>query len=144
MRGAQKILRGTHQHPDGDALGSVLALMHALRLQGKQVVAYVPDPAPDFFSFLPGIEELTYEKPDASEFDLIMVLDYTLLYRTHLEDEVLKHPKTICIDHHPDNPKQADINIVVPEAAATAQILFDFFEVMEIIHRFAKPVERNR
>lgn len=131
LRGAHRILIGTHQHPDGDALGSTLALLHVLRLQGKRATAYVPDPAPEFYSFLPGIEELTYEKPeDAAEYDVIMLLDYTQLYRTNLEKEVKGHPMTICIDHHYDNPGEAVINLIVPEAAATAQILYELFQMV--------------
>lgn len=128
LRAAQRVLIGTHQHPDGDALGSTLALMHALRLQGKEVTAYIPDAAPDFFSFLPGIVELTTTKPDVKSFDAVVVLDYTQLYRTNLEAEVKVHPNTICIDHHYDNLKETKLNVIVPEAAATAQILFDLFE----------------
>ncbi len=132
LRAAQRVLIGTHQHPDGDALGSTLALMHALRLQGKEVTAYIPDEAPDFFRFLPGISELTTVKPDVKRFDVVVLLDYTQLYRTNLEAEVKAHPNTICLDHHYDNLKEARINVIVPEAAATAQILFDFFEATDV------------
>lgn len=132
LRGAQRVLIGTHQHPDGDALGSMLALMHALRLQGKEVVAYIPDEAPAFFHFLPGIAELTTAKPNVATFDVVVVLDYTQLYRTNVEAEVKAHPNTICIDHHYDNLKEAKLNVIIPEAAATAQILYDFFETTHI------------
>lgn len=133
LNSAQRILIGTHQHPDGDALGSVLALLHALKYQGKDVTAYVPDPAPEFFAFLPGLEFLTYEKPaNVQDFDVVALLDYTQLYRTGLEEEVNRHANTICIDHHPDNAKQAKLNLVVPSAAATAQILFDFFTATNV------------
>lgn len=128
LREAKRVLIGTHQHPDGDALGSSLALLHALRLQGKQVTAYIPDAAPDVFSFLPGIEELTTAKPLAETFDVIVLLDYTQLYRTNLEEEVRRHPQTICIDHHHDNQGEAKLNLIVPRAAATAQILVEMFE----------------
>lgn len=123
------MLIGTHEHPDGDAVGASLALLHALRLQGKHVTAYIPDPAPEFLQFLPGFEELTTQPPVVADYDLIVVLDYTQLYRTHLEDAVLQHPNTICIDHHYDNKGQATINLIVPEAAATAQILTEFFQI---------------
>lgn len=128
LRGASSVLIGTHEHPDGDALGSSLALLHALRLQGKKVTAYIPDPAPEFFSFLPGLEQLTTTKPDAATYDVMVLLDYTQLYRTHLETATLTHPQTIAIDHHYDNPQQAKLNLIVPGAAATAQILFQLFQ----------------
>ncbi len=129
---ARTILIATHEHPDGDALGSSLALLHMLEAKGKRVTAYIPDPAPDFFGFLPKFEVFTTEKPDTTQFDLIVILDSTQLYRTHLEDEVRAHPKTITIDHHHDNKKEADINLVLPEAAATDQILFDLFATLDV------------
>lgn len=127
LASAKRVLIGTHEHPDGDALGSTLAFYHALKAQGKEVLGFIPDAAADFYSFLPALGSLTTTKPKASDFDVILLLDYTQLYRTHLEAEVASHPLTICIDHHYDNPRQANINLVVPKAAATAQIIFELF-----------------
>lgn len=127
LRTAHTILLGTHEHPDGDAIGGELALLHALRLQGKRVTAYIPDPAPEFLSFLPGFAELTTTPPDVATYDLVVLLDYTQLYRTHVEAAVKAHPNTIAIDHHYDNKGEARINLIVPTAAATAQILTEFF-----------------
>lgn len=128
LRSAESVLIGTHEHPDGDAVGSSLALFNALRLQGKRVTVYVPDPAPDIFSFVPGFNELTCAKPDISLYDVVVLLDYTKLYRTHLMEQVQKHRCTICIDHHHGNVGEAKLNLVVPEAAATAHILMALFE----------------
>ena len=127
LRQSRRVLISTHEHPDGDALGSVLAIYHALRIQGKEAVVYLPDPAPDFFGYMPGFEELTTEKPNVEEFDTVVLLDYTQLYRTHIEDEARIHPNTICIDHHYDNKGEAKINLIIPEAAATAQIVAEVF-----------------
>lgn len=133
LKAAKRILIGTHEHPDGDALGSSLAFYHVLKGQGKEVTIYVPDPAADFYSFLPGLDVITNTKPtDTSTYDVILLLDYTQLYRTHLEEEVQKHPQTICIDHHYDNPKQTKLNLVVPKAAATAQIIYEFFQMAQL------------
>ncbi len=122
---SETILIGTHEHPDGDALGSSLALYHALTALGKKITVYVPDISPEFFAFLPNIELVTTTKPNVATFDSVIVLDYTQLNRTGMEQEVLSHPRSICIDHHYDNPKQTKINLVVPQAAATAQILYE-------------------
>lgn len=128
LRQSKRVLIGTHEHPDGDALGASLALWHMLREQGKHAQIYIPDPAPEFFSYLPGFEELKSDKPDVSTFDTLVLLDYTQLYRTHIEQEALSHPRTISIDHHYDNVSETKINLIVPEAAATAQILFELFD----------------
>lgn len=127
LRRAQRVLIATHEHPDGDALGSSLALLHALRLQGRQVVAYIPDAAPDVLLFLPGLRELTCEPPPVSSFDVVVVLDATYLARTRLAPALLAHPMVICIDHHYDNRGEGQVNLVVPQAAATAHILTVFF-----------------
>ena len=131
LRRSERVLLATHEHPDGDAVGSSLALLAALRLQGKQVTAFVPDPAPEQFSFLPGFEELTCTKPDPATFDVVVVLDATYLDRTHLGGDLVQHPRTINIDHHYDNQGEALLNLIVPEAAATAHILTAFFEATE-------------
>ncbi|HLD25875.1 MAG TPA: bifunctional oligoribonuclease/PAP phosphatase NrnA [Candidatus Andersenbacteria bacterium] len=127
LRGARRVLIATHEHPDGDAIGSSLALLTALRLQGKQVVAYIPDPAPEQFLFLPGVAELSVQRPVVAEFDAVVVLDATYFGRTQLAAELAAHPLTITIDHHLDNAAEATINLLVPQAAATAQILTAFF-----------------
>ena len=131
LREAKKVLLTAHEHPDGDAVGSSLALLHALKLQGKTVTAYVPDPAPDFFSFLPGFAELTHLPPRVADFDVAVILDATYLARTHLAEELARHPVTIAIDHHSDNRREAKVNLVVPQAAATAHILAAFFEATQ-------------
>lgn len=132
LNSSARILIGTHEHPDGDALGSSLALAHAMKAQGKEVVVYIPDEPAEFFSFLPGFSLLTTEKPVDQQFDAIVLLDYTQLYRTHLTAEAGGHKQTICIDHHYDNKREAKINLIVPEAAATAHILVALFTKLNI------------
>lgn len=132
LSNAKNVLIGTHEHPDGDALGSSLAMLHALESKGISATVYIPDPAADFFQFIPGFERLTTTKPNINEFDTVILLDYTQLYRTHLEQEVLGKPRVISIDHHYDNTKQAAINLIVPEAAATAHIIFPLLFALDI------------
>jgi len=127
LRHSKRVLIATHEHPDGDAIGSSLALMHALRMQGKQVTCYIPDPAPEYLQFLPGFDQLTTDKPTVTDYDLIVVVDCTKLFRAHLEAEVLAHTNTIVIDHHHDNDEGGTLNLVLTEAAAVAQILTEVF-----------------
>lgn len=129
---SKHVLIGTHEHPDGDALGSSLAMLYALESKGIVATAYIPDPAADFFEFLPGYSRLTTQKPNLDEFDAVILLDYTQLPRTHIEQEVLGKDRVISIDHHYDNTKQTPVNLIVPEAAATAHILFALFSELEI------------
>jgi bifunctional oligoribonuclease and PAP phosphatase NrnA len=129
LRSSKAVAIAAHEHPDGDALGSSLALRNVLQQQGKQVAAHIPDAAPEFFSFLPGIEYLSTAQPNLARFDTVVVLDSTQLYRTRLEEQVRSHPQTIIIDHHFDNSKEGKVNLVVPQAAATAHVLFEFFQM---------------
>ncbi|MEK7500273.1 MAG: bifunctional oligoribonuclease/PAP phosphatase NrnA [Patescibacteria group bacterium] len=132
IKTAKKVLIGTHEHPDGDALGSSLALLFALESKRISATVYIPDPAADFFQFIPGFDRLTTTKPNIDDFDTVILLDYTQLYRTHLEQEVAGKPRVISIDHHYDNTKQAAINLIVPEAAATAHIIFPLLFALDI------------
>lgn len=128
---AARILVAAHERPDGDALGSTLALYHSLTAQGKEVVAYVPDAAPDFFGFMPGIDTIVTTKPDISTFDAVIIADCTSVSRAHLEDEIKENSNVIVIDHHQGNAEEGNINLVVPQAAATAYILFELFEALD-------------
>lgn len=128
LKMARSVLIGTHEHPDGDALGSSLALMQALRLQGKEVTVFAPNPPPDMFSFLPGVENFTTIVPDPSQFDVVILLDSTTVERAHLNGLIESHSSTICIDHHYHSQSECTLNLIVPEAAATAYILTVFFE----------------
>lgn len=132
LRAARRILIAAHEHPDGDAVGSTLALLHALRLQGRTVTVYLPDAPPDYLSFLPGFSLITTQQPDVRQFDVVVVLDCTQLYRAHLQDELAQHTNVIVIDHHVGNDEGGHRNLVVPEAAATAHILVELFRLWDV------------
>lgn len=129
LKNSQRVLIASHEHPDGDALGSSLALMHALRLQGTAVTVYVPDAPPEYLSFLPGSSEVTTHRPNVQNFPVVVVLDCTQLYRAHLAEELTRHPQVIVIDHHVGNNEEGSLNLVVPAAAATAHILREVFRI---------------
>ncbi len=68
IKNANKILIATHLNPDGDSLGSTIALMLALKKLGKEVVAITPDQNPDYLNFLPSLNELTHSLDGAKDF----------------------------------------------------------------------------
>ncbi len=131
LKEAKHILIAGHEHPDGDAIGSSLSLWHALRLQNKQVTVFMPDPAPDMFSFVPGFKEISTAQPNTADYDAVVLLDSTYLERTHLADAVRIHPLSICLDHHHDNRGECVYNLIVPSAAATAHIMTIFFQATQ-------------
>ncbi len=115
----------THRSPDGDALGSLLAMTRALRAQGRDVIAWHPDvPAvPDDLAFLLRDNEMiTHELPhDAAERTLV-VLDCATATRLADQTPAALGEFVLNVDHHHDNGRFGDLNIVA-EASSTAEIV---------------------
>ena len=85
---SEKILLCTHRKPDGDAVGSIMAMYKALSLLGKEVTAACADQLPDTFQFLPEIDHLTQEVPGNRDFVVTLDCEHTEVDRLkyHLED----------------------------------------------------------
>lgn len=133
LDGVQRIAITCHKSPDGDALGSSLALCHVLRRMGKQAVVVTPDMAPKALEFIPGVRELVvYTKHEVrarrelNEAQLIFCLDYNSLHRIDRLGEIIKPLDTtlVLIDHHLDPDDIFDVAISVPEASSTCELVF--------------------
>lgn len=109
-----------HLRPDGDAIGSLLGLGLALAEAGKQVQMASEDGVPGAFRKLEGADQVV--KTPQGVFDLVIAVDSSDLERTGSALPQGCRPD-INIDHHPTNTAYADINIVVPSAVATAEII---------------------
>lgn len=121
--GATRVAVIAHERPDGDAVGSLIALTLSLRTAGKQVASILADGVPNRFRFLPGSEAVQRTFP--TDCDLLIAVDCSEPERTGLKTEDLPRSIDVNIDHHPTNTHFGAINIVDPQAAATAEILFD-------------------
>lgn len=126
---ADRVLVASHIRPDGDAVGSLLALGLALEAAGKQVQMVLMDKVPHAFKHLEGAGRV--KSKAGSPYDLSIVVDCSDLERTggalvsHSDGKAVSEPviPDINIDHHISNPGFAQINLVEPEAAATAEVL---------------------
>lgn len=126
---AQHIALLAHEHPDGDCLGSALGLAHILRQQGKICVPVCADPAPNVFSFLPGLDTLQHTLGEVGHepFDLMIALDagelsrFGPLYERH--KTFLDHAPILNIDHHVSSEGCGRVNIIDPSSAATGELL---------------------
>ena len=118
----QRFLVVAHENPDGDAIGSTLALALSLRDMGKDVVAYNADAVPDVMRFLPQSDVLVDSLPDNSNFDIAFVLDAGDLERTALPVRDLCQT-VINIDHHPYSDF-GDLCYVDTGACATAVLIY--------------------
>ena len=128
-----KLVLCPHVSPDGDALGSTLALKMALEKAGKKVTIMVDDDVPKAFGFLPQID--CFVKPDNGEVleaDLLVVLDASSLDRIGKVAQAVKAKAVANIDHHISNTQFADYLYLNTEAAATAEILCNLVEKLGI------------
>jgi phosphoesterase RecJ-like protein len=114
----------THEGPDGDAVGSSLALASFLRNIGKDVTVFFQDPVPDLYSFLPGADTVLSHIPDR-EFDVAFVLDIGEKKRAGAEFCAFSRvATTINLDHHLSCDKFGDYNLIDSRAAATGILVY--------------------
>jgi phosphoesterase RecJ-like protein len=124
----------THENPDGDALGSLIAMQEILTALGKDSVMFIDAgefPLPHEYRFLPLPGLVTTPPEDLAE-RTSMYLDCGNLDRG--PGEALEHPGTriLNLDHHHDNTRFGTINHVVPEASCTAEIVWDLMRALGV------------
>jgi phosphoesterase RecJ-like protein len=135
LNGAKRILVISHQRPDGDAIGSLLAVGLALIDAGKEVQMVLMDGIPDNFHFLSG-SELVKTKP-TGQVDYIIVVDSAEIERTNTDFNGYNIPD-LNIDHHKTNSLFAKINLVENQAVATAEILAKY--IPEFGYKITPPI----
>ena len=118
-----------HQNPDGDTLGSMLAIGALLKQMGHKVDHVISDPVPEVFQFLPFADLV--KTPDSSEllqkYDMAYSLDCGSLKRLGKAGDLWKLASTtVNLDHHISNEKFADINWIEPDATSTGQVVYWF------------------
>ena len=122
----------THEHPDGDAIGSSLAFMHGLKKIGKNVDVIIPD-VNQMYSILPGFEDIKESCEEGYNYDLCIALASSDLERLHVLKDVFRNAKhTIVIDHHITNQNFGDVNYVNAVASSTCQNLLVILAYMDI------------
>ena len=128
---AETIVILTHENPDGDAMGSSLAMYHALKAYGKNPDIIIPEHS-KVFNCLPGIENLKVQS-DIEHYDLAIALDCATVKMLNGFASYFENAKTkVCIDHHSTNTMFGDYNYVNPDAPACAQILLVILEYFGI------------
>jgi phosphoesterase RecJ-like protein len=122
----QRFLITTHVEPDGDAVGSALAMLQALSGLGKEVVVCLADPVPPIYRFLPSAHEVLNEVPLGFNPECVIVLDCSELRRAgRVLDEInLDAVILMNIDHHNSNSRFGDFSIV-EESAATGELVYE-------------------
>jgi phosphoesterase RecJ-like protein len=130
----------THWSPDGDAMGSSLALFHFLKLTKKKVKVIVPNEYPKFLHWLPGNKEVlnhTVEQKKTETFigksDLIFTLDFNSVSRIEeLGKVIMKNNCTkIMIDHHQQPENYAQLYYHDVNASSTCELIYEFIELLK-------------
>ncbi len=135
----KKILITTHYNPDGDAIGSSLALYHYLKKKGHSVNVLIPNDVPEFLGWMPGLEDAViyfhHSKKGArliKEAELIFCLDYNAISRVNLfKDQLLSaESRKVLIDHHPFPEDQFDLSFSIIEVSSTAELIYNFISAL--------------
>ncbi|HEU4949206.1 MAG TPA: bifunctional oligoribonuclease/PAP phosphatase NrnA [Candidatus Deferrimicrobiaceae bacterium] len=130
LREKGRFLVACHENPEGDAIGSELALALALRKMGKTATVLNADPVPGNLLFLPGADTVVFEE-DGSRYDVAVVLDCGSPERTgRVAPELRKCPLLVSIDHHRTNGDRGELSLVDPDAAATGLLIHRVLSAM--------------
>jgi phosphoesterase RecJ-like protein len=144
LRERDRFLIVTHENPDGDALGSLLAMTLALRRLDKDVVMYLagPGPLPHEYAFMQ-LDGLVRELPDDMEERTLVAVDCAKADRMGPDTTPIDRAQfVIDIDHHHDNTRFGDLNLIVADASSTGEVLRDVFRELgvEITPDIAEPL----
>lgn len=142
IKKANKILMHCHPNPDGDSLGSTLAMQHSLKALDKEATVIIGDShKPAYLSMLPGFDTIVMKnvlEVDLKEYDLFLILDAAAPGQVTRFGELIfpETLQTIIIDHHASNPGFAKINLVDPSYAATCLMVYDLLKLwgIEVTH----------
>jgi phosphoesterase RecJ-like protein len=130
---SQAIFLSTHINPDGDAIGSLIALGLGLQQHGKHIYLYNASPIPAVYRFLPGVQLVQQVLPESSAWDTAVVLDCGTLDRIGAAvDFVRGLPQVINIDHHVTNTNFGQYRLVDSTACSSAEIVYRLLKKMAI------------
>lgn len=134
LNAGESVLLASHINPDGDAIGSLIAMGLALDAPDKQVTLYNEYHIPTVYRFLPSVGRIVRHIRDIRVYDTIIVLDCSDLQRVgKLASEFGKREgMLINIDHHITNTRFGDLQLIDTAACATAEIVYRLIRQMDI------------
>jgi phosphoesterase RecJ-like protein len=126
----KRFVVSSHARPDGDSIGSQLAMAYALRTLGKEVTVVNADPAPPPLMQFPGVPEITVAPLIEGHYDAAIIMECSDLARTGVAG--LDRSFVINIDHHPGNTAYGQINWFDATAAACGEMVFDLVRALGV------------
>jgi bifunctional oligoribonuclease and PAP phosphatase NrnA len=144
LRANDRFVVVSHENADGDALGSLLATTLALRQLGKDAVMYLSgdSPVPREYAFMQ-FDGLLRDVPDDIEERVLVAVDCAQADRIGPDPEpILRAKLTLDIDHHHDNSRFGDVNLIVSNASSTGEVMRDVFRELgvELTPEIAEPL----
>jgi phosphoesterase RecJ-like protein len=130
IRARRRFVLSSHARPDGDAIGSQLAMAYALRAMGKEVRIVNQDAAPPPLMAFPGVPGIEISQDAGSGFDAAIIMECGDLTRTGVTG--LDRSFVINIDHHPGNTGYGHINWFDSAAAACGEMVFDLIVALGV------------
>lgn len=129
INNSQNICIAGHKAPDGDCIGSVMALYEFFKPLNKNLTVCIDGNIP--FNYKPFVKEDVIAKEyDNREFDLLFILDCSDAERLGKFKDVFQNAKkSVCIDHHKTNESYADINIIDSSISSTGELLYDVLKI---------------
>jgi len=121
-----------HYDPEGDSLGSQLAMAEILRQLGKKYVIVDPDKVPSPYKFLKNVNEIQQPSGKAYQFDIALVLDCPIMERVRDVAGVIGKGPIVNIDHHVSNKNFGAINYVETKASSTGEIMYNLAKALGI------------
>jgi phosphoesterase RecJ-like protein len=135
IRSRQRFVLSSHARPDGDSIGSQLAMAYALRDMGKHVELVNVDAAPPQLMGFPGVPDIRIAPAVDGNFDASIIMECSDLARTGVTG--LDRSFVINVDHHPGNKAYGNINWFDAGAAACAEMVFD------LVHALGVPLSKE-
>jgi bifunctional oligoribonuclease and PAP phosphatase NrnA len=133
IKESDNILLFAHSRPDGDTIGSVLALKNYAESLGKKVDIVCYDPFPDYLQSLFKAEFSFPDSLDLTKYNLIIAADSVERGFQKIRSRIKEKQVIALLDHHPDITITGDINIIEPKYSSVCEIVYDFFEASKVV-----------
>jgi len=128
-----KFLITSHINPEGDAIGSQVAMSYLLKKLGKEAIMLNDSPVPKLLQFIKGTEHILKEMPHDFNYQAVIILDSPDLARIGRVNEYIKKDAVIInIDHHISNINFGKLNWVEPEFSSAGEMVYDLFKAFKV------------
>ena len=133
LKNSNHIIIASHKNPDGDAIGSLIAMGLALEALNKNITLYNKSPIPSAYRFLPSVERIVRQIKETNTYDTAIILDCADFQRIgKISSVISKIPVIINIDHHITNNRFGNLNLIDTSACATAEIIYNLLIEMTL------------